>query len=352
MRGNGSRKRRDWFARWPRMNERMTLHQTLITTALLVLLAAPTAASAQETRYRVEVIVLTHLGHAETPHEVATLRDYGDALDFLAPKDAAEDGDNDSIEPEPGVGPDAAAADDAAISGEPAGQPGEAEPPPVVHIEELSDVMRDAWRRLRLSGPFRPLLSLAWEQASTPPFPQLRVHDENVVMTQDPWDAIRVRLEAGEPVDAWLEAGLVPPIPPRLPVENDSTTYEDVADDPESALLERLPPPRLFYALDGTVSLVRTRFLHLYVDLQQREGVYDPTPGQAVQLPRGMRTLPAATPAPDPDPLAGEPVPTAFRVFDMEQNRQVKTGQVEYFDGPVLSVLAYITAIEPETTED
>jgi hypothetical protein len=36
----------------------------------------------------------------------------------------------------------------------------------------------------------------------------------------------------------------------------------------------------------------------------------------------------------------------------MEQNRQVKTGQVEYFDGPVLSVLAYVTAIEPEPGDD
>jgi hypothetical protein len=351
MHGNDSRKRRDCFAQWPLMNEQMTIRHTLITTVLLLLLAVPTAAPAQETRYRVEVIVLTHIGHIETPREVAMLRDYGDALDFLAPKEAAENGGDESIEPKPGVGEDASSADDAAAD-EPADQAEETEPPPVVHIEELSDVMRDAWRRLRLSGPFRPLLSLAWEQASTPPFPQLRVHDENVVMTQDPWAAIRVRLEAGEPVDAWLEAGLVPPIPPRPPVEEDSTTYEDVAENPESALLERLPPPRLFYALDGTVSLVRSRFLHLYVDLQQREGIYDPAPQQPVLLPRGMRTPPAATPAPDPEIATSDPVPTAFRVFDMTQSRQVKTGQVEYFDGPVLSVLAYITAIEPEAEQN
>jgi hypothetical protein len=124
------------------------------------------------------------------------------------------------------------------------------------------------------------------------------------------------------------------------------------ATDPEAALLEDLPAPRHFYALDGTVSLVRSRFLHLHVDLQQREAVYDPAPQQPVLLPRGMRTMPAATPGPDTEDPAAQPVPSAFLVFDMEQNRQVKTGQVEYFDGPVLSVLAYITAIEPEPGDD
>ena len=69
--------------------------------------------------------------------------------------------------------------------------------PAVVHIEQLGEVMQDAWRRLRLSGPFRPVVSLAWEQGSTPPFPQLRMHDANVVLTQDPWAAIRARLQAG-----------------------------------------------------------------------------------------------------------------------------------------------------------
>ena len=66
------------------------MRHILSTTALLLLLAAPLPTQAQETRYRVEVIVLTHLGHTETSREVAMLRDYGDALDFLAPADAPE----------------------------------------------------------------------------------------------------------------------------------------------------------------------------------------------------------------------------------------------------------------------
>lgn len=337
------------------MKKRMTQRHTLTMAALLLLLAAPLVVHAQETRYRVEVIVLTHLNHAETPQEVASPRDYGDALDFLAPAEAGEDEDDMAAEPE--TAPEPEPADLPGATEQAVAAAAEDERVGVVPIEALGEVMQDAWRRLRLSGPFRPLVSLAWEQDSTPPFPLLRVHDDAVVMVRDPWAAIRGRLEAGEPVDAWIEAGLVPPIPPAEPPAEsaaDAANYAaplpvDPVEDPTAALLERLPPPRLFYALDGTVSLVRSRFLHLYIDLQQREGIYDAAPQQPVLLPRGMRTLPAATPATEPGAVAAEPVPTAFRVFEMTQNRQVKTGQVEYFDGPVLSVLAYITAIEPET---
>ncbi|MEJ2400971.1 MAG: CsiV family protein [Xanthomonadales bacterium] len=341
------------------------MRHTLLTTALLLWLAAPDPAQAQDTRYRVEVIVLSHLQHAEAPREVATVRDYGDALDFLTPEATADDEAPESAAtptPEPPVGETDTPGDDP-LAESPTTDTAAAEPPAVVHIEELGEVMQDAWRRLRLSGPFRPLVALAWEQADTPPFPQLRVHDQDVVMAQDPWAAVRVRLEAGEPVDAWFEAGLVPPLPPLPPDDVaaspgtgtalDAALPENSDDaDPAAALLERLPPPRLFYALDGTVSLVRSRFLHFHIDLQQREAVYDAAPAAPVVLPRGLRTLPAAASMPDPDAAAADPVPTAFRVYALEQNRQVKTGQVEYFDGPVLSVLAYITAIETEPAAD
>jgi hypothetical protein len=42
-------------------------------------------------------------------------------------------------------------------------------------------------------------------------------------------------------------------------------------------------------------------------------------------------------------------------VYRLEQTRPVRTGRMEYFDGPVLGVLAWITdisdSITPETTE-
>lgn len=330
------------------------MRKTHLLTALIALMLCAPAGMAEETRYRVEVIVLAHLGHAETPRETAALRDFGDALDFLAPQplDAEDEATEAVAEP-------AAAVDTVeAIHGVEADT--SAEPPAVVQVEELGDVMQDAFRRLRLSGPFRPLVALAWEQPSTEPFPVLRVHDETVVMTEDPWAAIRERLAAGEDidVDAWIQAGLVPPIPPASAATAAGPT--DVApgdtapaDDP-AAILESLPPPRLHYALDGTVSLVRSRFLHFEVDLQQREALYTEPAGQALTLPRGLRAMPAAEPLVQDDMTTGSATatPSAFRVFDMRQRRQVRTGQVEYFDSPVLGVLAYFTELEPEAEED
>ena len=49
----------------------------------LIIGLAADSAFAQDVRYRVEVIVLTHLDHGETPREAATPSDYGDAIDFL-----------------------------------------------------------------------------------------------------------------------------------------------------------------------------------------------------------------------------------------------------------------------------
>ena len=145
----------------------------------------------------------------------------------------------------------------------------------------------------------------------------------------------------------------LPPLP-EPPDNPGATAVERPAADPDdpATLLtpDRLPPPKHFYALDGTISLVRSRFLHLYLDLQQREAVFAPAGApEVIHMPRGLRTMPTAPPG---DAVGADPAPTAFRVFSMEQSRQVRTGQVEYFDGPVLGVLAYVTEIEPAVEAD
>ena len=89
--------------------------------------------------------------------------------------------------------------------------------------------------------------------------------------------------------------------------------------------------------------LKRTRFLHLDIALQLREAVFE----AETEL----------TPAP-PVALVEEeeetqpPRPSAFLVHELVQSRQVKTGRMEYFDSPVLGVLAYITGISLEEPQD
>ena len=42
------------------------------------------------------------------------------------------------------------------------------------------------------------------------------------------------------------------------------------------------------------------------------------------------------------------PLPTSFLIHKLKQSRQVKSQRMEYFDIPVLGVLAWITAFELE----
>ncbi|MCJ7815429.1 MAG: hypothetical protein MUP31_05175, partial [Xanthomonadales bacterium] len=96
---------------------------------------------AQETRYRVEILVLSHLEQNEVPLEQLELPDYSMAVDFLIPPVEADESE----------------AAESPIAEDPvAGIADVIEPPEdpnrVIHIEEMSSIMQEAWRRLRLSG--------------------------------------------------------------------------------------------------------------------------------------------------------------------------------------------------------
>ena len=47
--------------------------------------------------------------------------------------------------------------------------------------------------------------------------------------------------------------------------------------------------------------------------------------------------------SPETPPLQ---MPDSSLAFTLKQSRQVKTGRMEYFDSPVLGVLAYISLVE------
>lgn len=253
--------------------------------------------SADTDRYRVEVILLSHLHHAEQPREIKWLKDFSTALDFLTPAQEAEDDDSaeeivEELPPDPNA---------------------------VVHVEEMSSVMQEAWRRMRRSAPFRPEQYLSWEQGSEAPFPVLRMHDLETVQIDDPWFEQRLALE--EDAANNTEVQTISP--------------DEAEDDPA----DLLPAPISYYRLDGTVMLERKRFLHLVLNLQMREAVFEEELADQFAL----------TASPDRFSAEGLPPvkPSSFLVFNLQQSRQVKTARMEYFDGPVLSVLAYVSHIEP-----
>jgi hypothetical protein len=196
-----------------------------------------------------------------------------------------------------------------------------------VHLPELGAEMQETWRRLRLSGPFRPLQHLAWEQGGDAPFPTLRVHDSEAVLTEDPWAESRALLM--EPRAAAAQG-------------------QGLADGAE------VPPPIRYYRLDGTASLTRSRFLHLSIAVELREPLYagdTPAIGAPPRSAGSTIAVPGAPPGSGPDPLA-EPVPASFLVHRLEQSRVVRTGRMEYFDGPVLGVLAWVTDISDTVTQE
>ena len=304
---------------------------------------------AQDKRYRVEILVLTHLQHDAEPREATWLRDFSDSLDFLkAPEEEAEGEESNENEAENGPAPEEALTEAATATvadaenfppgeepdeelGEEPGEELEEDPlAEVIHVETMGENMQEAWRRLRLSGPFRPEQYLSWEQSADEPFPSLRIHNQEVVLVDDPYADLRAQLAMEELESA---EGLEKPI-----VFNDQGNVlpgEPLEGTEEEA---ELPDPTLFHQIDGSIMLKRSRFLHLELDLELREALFDEM---------AMRQALIAQ-----EELEGEeielPQPSSFLIHSLKQSRQVKTARMEYFDGPVLSVLAYISSVEVE----
>jgi hypothetical protein len=326
---------------------------------------------AQEKRYRVEIIVLTHLHHDEEPREAGWLRDFSDSLDFLIPEDPEGPGEEneelpegEGFDPSPGDLPDtdpiptdpatldtatgdiSETADDPELPEDllPAEEREEEPWADVIHIEEMGEVMQESWRRLRLSAPFRPEQYLSWEQSENEPFPSLRIHNQETVLVVDPYAEQRAKLAALELAALELaELGIEEPI-----VFSDQGNVLPDDTDRESEQEPELPGPILFHQLDGTVMLKRTRFLHLEIDLELREAVYDEM---------AMTQALIAREETEKWEQAGDgenwmPEPSSFLIHSLKQSRQVKSARMEYFDGPVLGVLAYITTVDIEESPD
>lgn len=299
---------------------------------LFVLILASPGLAAQDVRYRVELLVFTHLDHAEPLERADWLADYSAAIDLLAPPE----------EPPPPC-PEEETDDQEGTAGPLAetdpGPPDDEPPPPdpnaLFRVEEMGPEMQDAWRRLRLSAGFRPQQYLSWEQGSQPPFPEIRVHGEAIAFVDDPYADLRAaalaaELEAEAMEDEGVEAAAALD-------ENGSPVCVEPEPDP-------FPAPITHFVLDGSASLVRSRFLHLELDLQIREPVFETDPSNdepvSALLPPPLADVTGTGTAP--------PRPAGFEFHHLKQRRQVRSGRMEYFDSPVIGVLAWITPIELE----
>ena len=93
-----------------------------------------------------------------------------------------------------------------------------------------------------------------------------------------------------------------------------------------------------FFQLDGSVQLRRSRFLHVYLDLEYREGFsLEPVDAQVDAL--GGEIFAATEPAGDTATDAG------YYLHSLRQNRQIQTGKLHFFDTPALGALVFVTAL-------
>jgi len=269
---------------------------------LLIFLATISTAHAQEdTGYRIELLVLRHLESFAVPMPLAELPDLSGLLDL--PARARAKGEPDTLPEDPfylGPSPSELPPPMGLFSDQLGARDG------IAFLEERSERMDAVWRNLRLSAEFRPEVFFAWEQPAEGPFPELRVHNEEIIWIEDHHAAIRS--------------------------SRSSYMFHYEVASGELAMAP-IPSPVYHYALDGSASLRRSRFLHFDLDISFRS------------------LAPGAEPG-----IAGPPLrnaQSAFQVHELRQSRQIRTGRMEYFDSPVLGALLWVSEIDwnKETTE-
>jgi hypothetical protein len=292
--------------------------RTLAVSCLVLgsLLASPLAAASGD-RYRVEVLVFRHTNTDPTPAEVTAVRDFQDAFRL-----------------DQGAMPEAPS-----------------------RISPNGDTFESLWRRLERLFGYEPLALVTWEQTQADYHPPVRIHDEQTVAEILHFPAREVPL------------------------------------DLTSALLfdEYVTP---LHRLDGTVRLRRSRFLHLDLDLEFRlddaawSRVYPPPMLEAAApLPRreeadwrsgessagedlrnGAGPSGGASPATlrveiptieSPGNTGGagvdggetskaEEPPVLLPLHRLQQSRQIRSNEMNYFDTAYLGVLARVTPIDAD----
>jgi len=248
----------------------------------LLLLAASSAALADSGAYRVEIIVFRNLSATAEMAAAPELRSFSRFPD-LQPEELPQD-------------PAAEPAD--AQTGELQVEPSEIMqdnlPDDLRVLTEKSPAMDNAWRRLRSSQDYRPLVYAGWEQNRVDYYPPIRIHDAQVIDSQlrPPTHIVVADLTAADPLAAYRS---------------------------------------VFYQLDGSLQLKRSRFLHLFLDLELREPMSEAGAGTAVAQPVEIA------------PVTGDGK-AGYGIFTLKQNRQVNTGEMQYFDTPYYGALVYVTA--------
>jgi hypothetical protein len=248
----------------------------------LLLLLVSFAVPAETGAYRVEVIVFRNLLAASEMNEVLELRSFSGFPDLKDTRQIEKMPVGQSNKPAVGLSE--------VLRGD--------LPDDLSIVTQKSDEMDNAWRRLRSSQNYRPLVYTAWDQNRIDYYPPMRIHNEQVIDTQ-----------------------LRPPTPVMI--------ADLTSEDPLAAYRNT------FFQIDGSLQLRRSRFLHLFLDLEIREKNANNTVD--AEIPGDGNTL--IDMGSDTDGLG------VYGVYTLSQNRQVSTGKMQYFDTPYFGALVYVSSI-------
>lgn len=259
----------------------------------LLLLVASSSVLAESGAYRVEVIVFRNLSATDQFTEEVELRNFSQYPDL---ENSGPAGNLTA----PTAGQLSAGLADVL----PKNMPGDL-PDDLIVVTQKSSQMDNAWRRLRSSKSYRPLVYAAWEQNRVDYYPPMRIHNQQAIATRlvSPTRIMVADLTAADPLAAYRST---------------------------------------FYQLDGSLQLRRSRFLHVYMDLEIRK--------EQFQDDTETATSPGYGVAADTTGSANESV--GFGVYALKQNRQVTTGRMAYFDTPYFGALVYVTSIKASPLEN
>jgi len=161
----------------------------------------------------------------------------------------------------------------------------------------------DKVEELQQAEGYEPLIHIAWRQPGLGPDDAVAVHIHGGVH-----GGIKVEAAQGENAEA------------DKPVEGESgpTQVDAVQEPAEDTGVEGPPAPYI----DGTIKLIRKRFLHVDADFLYRAPYID-----------------------DPaNPLTREQWPQAFR---LTESRRMRSRELHYLDHPMFGILIIATPYEP-----
>jgi len=257
----------------------------------ILLLLVSSASMAESGAYRVEVIVFRNLLVATETTGVADLRSFSHLPDTAQNNVAATPVNEPINKPANEL---AGSLPEFLAELVPDGLPDD-----LRIILEKTTGMDGVWRRLRSSEGYRPLVYTSWEQNRTDYYPPMRVHDTQIIDTQlrPPTHILVADLAAEDPLAAYRST---------------------------------------FYRIDGGIQLRRSRFLHLYLDLEYREKL-----SQDAQLANFFGNM-------DVRPSSAEFNEYEYGIFTLKQNRQIRRGQMQYFDTPYFGALVLVSNVSTQ----